>query len=92
MSKTTRADLNASLNMSKDFSATNFKNEKPEDLDVTIFAKIGVEIENQFNKSISSVEKNFRDNMHEIKTVFYAKLQEFQAYNDQLQENHQLIS
>ena len=79
----TRRGLNQSFQQSKD-GIINLKNDKPEDLDITIFAKIGVEIENQFNKSISSVEKNFRDNMHDIKTVFYAKLKEFQAYNDQL--------
>jgi hypothetical protein len=78
-----RRGLNQSFQQSKD-GIINLKNDKPEDLDITIFAKIGVEIENQFNKSISSVEKNFRDNMHDIKTVFYAKLKEFQAYNDQL--------
>ena len=78
-----RRGLNQSFQQSKD-GIINLKNDKPEDLDITIFAKIGVEIENQFNKSISSVEKNFRDNMHDIKTVFYAKLREFQAYNDQL--------
>jgi hypothetical protein len=71
-----RRNLNASFQASKDGLA-NLKNEKPEALDITIFAKIGVEIENQFNTSISSVEKNFRDNMHDIKTVFYAKLKEF---------------
>ena len=78
-----RRGINQSFQQSKD-GLINLKNDKPEDLDITIFAKIGVEIENQFNKSISSVEKNFRDNMHDIKTVFYAKLKEFQAYNDQL--------
>ena len=79
----TRKNLNSSFQGSKD-GLINLKNDRPEDLDITIFAKIGIENENQFNKSISSVEKNFRDNMHEIKTVFYAKLKEFQAYNDQL--------
>jgi len=71
-----RRGLNQSFQQSRD-GIINLKNDKPEDLDITIFAKIGVEIENQFNKSISSVEKNFRDNMHDIKTVFYAKLKEF---------------
>jgi hypothetical protein len=81
MSRSPRRNLNSSFQASKD-GMVNLKNERPEDLDITIFAKIGVEIENQFNRSISSVEKVFRDNMHEIKTVFYAKLKEFQAYND----------
>ena len=72
--------LNTSLITSKDFSS--LKQDRPEDLDVTIFAKIGVEIEGQFNKSVASVEKNFRDNMIDIKTIFYSKLKEFQSYND----------
>ena len=71
-----RRGMNTSFQASKD-GLLSLKNERPEDLDITIFAKIGVEIENQFNISISSVEKNFRDNMHDIKTVFYAKLKEF---------------
>ena len=50
------------------FNAANqMKNESPEEIDTSIFAKIGVEIEQQFNKSISQVEKSFRDNMVEIK-------------------------
>lgn len=71
-----RQGLNSSFQGSKE-GLINLKHDKPEEMDTSIFAKIGVEIENQFNKSVSSIEKNFRDNMHEIKQVFYAKLQEF---------------
>ena len=56
----------------------------PDKIDTSIFAKIGVEIEQQFNKSISQVEKSFTDNMVEIRQTFFDKLQEFKVYNDAL--------
>ena len=58
-------------------NGNTLRNEMPDSIDTSIFAKIGLEIEQQFNKSISQVEKGFRDNMVEIKQVFYEKLQEF---------------
>ena len=56
----------------------------PDKIDTSIFAKIGVEIEQQFNKSISQAEKSFKDNMVEIRQTFLVKLQEFKVYNDDL--------
>ena len=85
-----KTDLNASQHGSLvSFSGgNNLKNEMPDEIDTSIFAKIGVEIEQQFNKSISQVEKSFRDNMVEIRQTFFDKLQEFKVYNDALQQNH----
>ena len=93
-SPTRKTDVNASQHGSLiSFNAgNNLKHEIPDEIDTSIFAKIGMEIEQQFNKSISQVERSFRDNMVEIKQVFYDKLQEFKAYNDALQQNHNMIA
>ena len=51
------------------------KSEKPQDIDLEIFTKFSAEIEKCFHKSMESIEKNFRDNVFEIKSLFYDKLQ-----------------
>ena len=50
------------------------KTERPKEIDLEIFTKFTDECDKQFRQSIDSIERNFRENVFEIKQLFYDKL------------------
>lgn len=53
---------------------SNLKPPKPEEIDLEMFGKITTDIEECFRLSIEKIEKQFREQTHEIKSVFYDKV------------------
>ena len=73
-------------------SITQLKAEQPMEIDLEIFSKFTEEADRQFRASIDSIERNFRENVFEIKQLFYDKLEQFRNFNEAIQQNHDMIS
>ena len=64
----------------------------PDQVDVEIFSRFAIEIENQFHKSSEQIEKVFRENMKDIRDLFYKKVSQFKEFNLLILRNHEVIS
>ena len=73
-------------------SISQLKHEQPMEIDLEIFSKFTEEADRQFRASIDSIERNFRENVFEIKQLFYDKLEQFRNFNEAIQQNHDMIS
>lgn len=59
-------------------------NQRPEEIDLEIFKTFSEDIERCFKNSIDSVERNFRENLIDVKSLFFDKMNQFKAFNDQI--------
>ena len=73
-------------------SLLNIKMEKPAEIDLEIFSRFSNDIEKLFHNSLDAVDRNFRDTMKEVRSVFFDKMNQFKAFNDQIQANHEMIT
>jgi hypothetical protein len=63
-------------------SISQLKEARPMEIDLEIFSKFTEEADKQFRASIDSIERNFRENVFEIKQLFYDKLEQFRNFNE----------
>ena len=66
-------------------SISQLKTERPKEIDLELFTKFTDECDKQFRTSIDSIERNFRENVFEIKQLFYDKLEQFRNFNEAIQ-------